>query len=135
GPLYSDGTQGKTYVARYSNDLSSRLSKTLAFAAGASDITANVQTAPRKIPGTTFWTQGSWQPWVLADPNPMRAGYVYVIAADDPGNGSGVGDVANVVLARSTDNGATWTTSTLEAGPDRKSTRLNSSHRTISYAV
>src|SRR5437764_10484797 len=31
--------------------------------------------------------------------------------------------------------GAATTTSTLPAGPDRKSTRLNSSHRCISYAV
>ncbi len=118
GPLHSTGNAGKTYVARYNNDLSSQLAKTLAFGEGASDVTANVQTAPRKIPGTQFWTQGSFQPWVVADPNPMRANHLYVITTDDPGNGSGTGDLANVVLARSTNNGATWTTSTLEAGPN-----------------
>ncbi|MCI0459479.1 MAG: glycoside hydrolase, partial [Gemmataceae bacterium] len=114
-PGYPDGTTGKTYVARYTNNLSTRLSKNLAFAAGASDVTFNVQTAPRTLPQTTFWTQGSARPYVLADPT--RAGYVYVIAADDPGNGSGTGDRASVVLARSTNYGASWTTSTLEAGP------------------
>src|SRR5438034_421998 len=56
GPVYADGTTGETFVARYANDLSFQRSKNLAFVAGASDVTANVQSSPRKIPLTQFWT-------------------------------------------------------------------------------
>ncbi len=111
-----DGTSGQAFVAHYTSDLSSQVTpKALVFGPGASDVTFNVQTAPRTLPQTQFWTQGSAQAWVLADP--ARPTNVYLIAADDPGNGSGMGDLADVVLARSTNSGATWTTSTLEAGP------------------
>ncbi len=109
-----DGTSGKTFVARYNSNLT-LLSKNLAFAAGQSDITSNVQGNPRTIPGAVFWTQGSQQPWVLADPT--RAGNVYVVTADDPNNGASPGDPSNVVFARSTDNGATWTDTTIDNGP------------------
>jgi hypothetical protein len=118
----SDGTSGQTFVASYSNDLGTLNYKTLVFGPGASDITANNQSngvgvnASRTIPGAIFWTQGSWQPWVLADP--ARPGNVYVLAADDPNNGAG-GDPSDIVFASSTSNGApgTWNTFTLESGP------------------
>ena len=128
-----DGSSGQTFVVRYSNDLSGEFSNTAAFGPGASDVTFNVQTvkdangnvtpAPRTIPGSIFWTQGSAQPWVLTDP--ARPGNVYVVAADDPNNGSG-GDVSDVVFARSTDSGATWTTSTIEAGTPLGNSGVNS---------
>jgi hypothetical protein len=118
GPGFSEGTSGSTYVVRYPLDLAGSSSKTLAFSPGASDLATNVQTDFRRIPKTRFWTQGSAQPHILIDRHPQRRGHVYVITADDPGNGSGIGDLANVVLARSTNNGQTWTTSTVEAGPN-----------------
>jgi hypothetical protein len=112
-----DGTSGQSFVARYTNDLTTILSKTVAFGPGASDITFNVQTGSRVFTGTQFWTQGSAQPWVLADP--ARPGNVYVVANDDPNNGSlAAVDHADIVFARSTDNGSTWTTSTVESGSD-----------------
>src|SRR5262249_33736575 len=112
-----DGTSGQTLVMRSTNHGASFDQKVLAFGPGQSDITFNVQDAPatRTIPNSDFWTQGSVQPWVLADPS--RPGNIYVVAADDATNG-GTGDVADVVFARSTDNGRTWTRSTLESGPN-----------------
>jgi hypothetical protein len=93
------------------------------FGPGASDITANNQSngsgvnAARTNPGAQFWTQGSWQPWVLVDPT--RPGDFYTVAADDPNNGAG-GDPSDIVFARSQHNGApgTWSTFTLESGPN-----------------
>jgi hypothetical protein len=89
----------------------------MAFGPGQADVTFNAQDADNggTIPGTQFWTLGSSQPWVLADP--VRPGTIYVIDADDPDNIHGEGDDADVVLARSTDYGLTWTVSTVEAGP------------------
>jgi hypothetical protein len=119
-----DGISGQVFVARYSNNLGSQLSKNLAFEPGDSDVTFNVQStvdnkgnpvlASRRIPFTTFWTQGSVQPYVLADP--VRPGNVYVITADDPNNGGSLIDFANAVIARSTDNGKDWSASTIDAG-------------------
>jgi hypothetical protein len=109
------GNRGQTIVQRYSNDLSIGLSTTAAFGQGQSDVTFNYQDYPRTIPGTTFWTIGSSQPYIL--PDPARPGNIYVVAADDPNNGAGgTTDPADVVLARSTDYGVTWTTSTIDSG-------------------
>jgi uncharacterized repeat protein (TIGR01451 family) len=112
-----DGTSGKTFVVRSTDGGVTFGQKTLAFGPGASDISFNAQDASngRTIPGTQFWTIGSSQPQVLADPS--RPGQVYVVAADDPNNGTG-GDPADVVFARSTDNGQSWTTSTIDSGPN-----------------
>src|SRR5262249_35248144 len=60
-------------------------------------------------------SQGAAGPWVLADP--ARPGNVYVVSINDPNPGSNTLDPADLVFARSTDYGAHWTTSTLEAGP------------------
>ena len=58
-------------------------------------------------------TLGSAQPWILADP--VRPGNIYVIASDgnhvDPSGG-------DVKIARSTDNGQTWTSSFVDVGPN-----------------
>lgn len=116
GTQNPNGTTGKIVVVRSTNGGVSFPQKTFAFTAGNADITFNVQTsgANRTIPQTQFWTQGSGQPYIMADPN--VAGKIYVIANDDPNNG-GAGDPANVVLATSTDNGNTWSTSTVVSGP------------------
>jgi hypothetical protein len=119
-----DGVSGQVFVGRYSNDLSNQLSKNLAFEPGDADVTFNVQSttdsmgnpvlASRRIPFSIFWTQGSAQPYVLADP--ARPGNVYVISADDPNNGGSINDVSNVVVARSTDSGQDWSALTVDAG-------------------
>lgn len=101
------GTSGKIFVARSSNGGVSYPQKNLAFAVGSADITFNVQSATGTIPQTSFWTQGSAQPWVL--PDPVNPGAVYVIASDDPNNAHGLGDDADVVIARSPNNGLSWT--------------------------
>jgi hypothetical protein len=100
-----DGTTGQTFVLRSTDGGVSFAQKTLAFGPGQSDITFNIQTSERTIPGTQFWTQGSAQPWVLADP--VRPGSVYVVTADDPTNAAEAPN-SRVVFARSSDNGATW---------------------------
>jgi subtilisin-like proprotein convertase family protein/Ca2+-binding RTX toxin-like protein len=88
--------------------------KTVAFGPGQADITFNVQGAPGTIPGTAFWTLGAGQPWIL--PDPVRPGQIYVVANDDPDNVHGSGDDADVVIARSTDDGLTWTQLTVPDG-------------------
>lgn len=111
----SDGASGATIVVRSTDGGEHFNQKTYAFTGGQSDITYNRQDiSSGKISGETFWTIGSTQPWVLADP--ARPGNVYVIAADDPDNNHDLGDVSNIVISRSTNNGQTWTTSTVSAG-------------------
>lgn len=87
------------------------------FAAGQSDVSDNVKDGSgsgASIPGLQFWMLGSGQPWIL--PDPARPGNVYVVTNDDPDNTHGIGDDADVVFARSTDNGTTWATSTIPDG-------------------
>jgi hypothetical protein len=116
-----DGVSGQVIVARYTNDLSQPPAKSDAFGPGAADITFNLQTAPRGIPGIAAWAQGSSQPWVLADPT--RPHHVYVVAATDPNHGAG-GDAADVVFATSGDDGRTWQTKTLGFGANDGSDQL-----------
>ncbi len=111
----TSGTEGRTFVLRSTDGGVSFPQKVMAFTAGASDVTFNVQSDTGRIPGAQFWTQGSAQPFVLADPT--RPGNVYVITADDPDNVHGSGDDANVVIARSTNHGLNWSTLTIAAGP------------------
>jgi Peptidase M10 serralysin C terminal len=104
-----DGTQGQEIVFRSTDGGRTFSQRAVPFDAGQADITFNKQDATngRTIPGTTFWTMGSTQPWVLADP--ARPGNVYVIAADDPFNGAGGStDPSNVLVTRSMDSGVTW---------------------------
>lgn len=84
------------------------------FPNGTADINDN---APPNAPmnGLQAWMQGSVQPRILLDP--VRPGNIYVICADDPDNNYAVGDTADIVMARSTDNGATWTRSTISHAP------------------
>jgi hypothetical protein len=109
------GTSGRVIVRRSTNGGVSFAAGVNAFAPGQADLTFNVQTSGGTIPGTQFWTQGSVQPWVL--PDPSRPGNVYVVTNDDPNNIFGNGDNGDIVFSRSTNNGASWTTSTISAGP------------------
>ena len=48
---------------------------------------------------------------------PAVPGNIYVVSVDDPDNVyDAAGDPSDIVLARSTDNGATWTRSTISHG-------------------
>lgn len=76
--------------------------------------TCNVQTGT-PIANTDFWMQGAMQPAIL--PDPVRPGNVYVIANDDPNDNFTTGDPGDIVMARSTDYGATWTKSTISHAP------------------
>ncbi len=84
------------------------------FPAGTADINDN---APPNAPmnGLQAWMQGSVQPRIVLDP--VRPGNIYVICVDDPDNNYASGDSADIVMARSTDYGATWTRSTISHAP------------------
>jgi len=102
---------GQIVVVRFNNDLTSPL-RSIAELPGRADITENVQTAglARQIQGAQFWTQGNFQPWILADP--LRAGNIYVISADS--NNGFHQDYGDIRLARSTDFGFTWSSTLVE---------------------
>jgi hypothetical protein len=102
---------GKIVVVRYNNDLTDPV-RSIAEVPGRADITFNRQMAgnDRLIPGATFLTQGSAQPWILADP--LRPGDVYVISADS--NNGFHQDYGDIRIARSTDSGLTWSSSLIE---------------------
>jgi hypothetical protein len=102
---------GKIVVVRYNNDLTAPV-RSIAELPGRADITANFQTAglARQIPGATFVTIGSMQPWILADP--VRPGNIYVISADS--NNGFHQDYGDIRIARSTDYGLTWSSGLIE---------------------
>ena len=83
----------------------------------ASAVTCNVQTGnpPTAIPQTDFWMQGANGPYIVADP--IRPGQIYVVANDDPDNDFSAGDPGDVVVARSTNDGQTWTVNTVSKSP------------------
>lgn len=87
---------------------------TTPFPNGTADVTDNAP--PNAVmPDNQSWMQGAVQPRILLDP--VRPGNVYVISVDDPDNNYAMGDPADIVMARSTDYGATWTRSTISHGP------------------
>lgn len=112
-----DPTQGRTVLHRSTDGGQTFDLVSTPFPSGTSGLTRNGQTNVNggQIPGAIFWTIGANQPWVLADP--ARPGNVYVISADDPNDNFGNGDDGDVVIARSTDFGATWSRSTISSGP------------------
>lgn len=101
--------------------------KTAAFGAGEATVSCNRQdNSGDEIPGTDFWLQGTMQPWVL--PDPARPGNVYVVANDDPNNTYANGDDADVVIARSTDNGLTFTRSRVDHVPGQAFSVMPTAH-------
>ena len=119
-----DGTSGQVVVVRSTDGGLTFPQKTLAFGPGQADITFNRQEngATGNLAGTQFLTQGSVQPVVLADQ--VRPGNIYVFAVDDPDNNHGNGDDADLVFARSIDNGNNWTQQTIQTGPPGGSYQL-----------
>lgn len=129
-----DGTSGAISVARSTDGGLHFWPCAVPFLQGQADVTWNdQQEAQSNIPGTKFWMRGCGTPYVLADP--ARPGNVYVITADDPDNNHGSGDDANVVLARSYDNGETWARSTLSAGPVNVAGTINNSFQLFATAA
>lgn len=108
----SDGVSGQVIVRRSTDAGSTFVSRSQAFPPGEADISLNVQSISGAVPGARFSMQGARQPTILADP--ARDGHVYVIANDDPDNVHGSGDEGNIVFARSTDYGETWTRRTVD---------------------
>ncbi len=112
GPIavLRSSTGGVDFVAATVNQ------KTFAFPAGTAQINDNTQTDATRIAGATYWTQGAFAPYVLADP--VRPGRIYVIGNDDPNNLFGSGDEGDVVLTISEDDGLTWSAPrTISHGP------------------
>jgi hypothetical protein len=109
----NDDRNGEVFVAAYTPDLSTQIFKTQPFPEGTARLrgvnNANYPNSPYAS------TQGSGESYVLADPT--RPGTLYDIATDDPSNG-GAGNPANVMLAKSTDGGVTWTRSLIDQGPN-----------------
>lgn len=119
--LLRDGSGGADFAA------GTIPQKTVPFGTGQATVTCNVQhTAGGDIPGTDFWLQGSMQPWIL--PDPARPGNVYVVANDDPNDTFGNGDDADVVIARSTDNGQTFTRGRVDHGPGQTFAVMPTAH-------
>jgi hypothetical protein len=118
--LLRDGFGGQNFAAGVV------LQKTEAFGAGQATITCNEQDVDPEIPGTDFWLIGSMQAWIL--PDPVRAGNVYVVANDDPNDVFGNGDDADVVIARSTDFGMTFTRSRVDHGPGQNFAIMPTAH-------
>jgi Big-like domain-containing protein len=109
-PLIRDGSGGANLAA------GTIPQKNNAFGAGQATISCNVQDASGdEIPGSQSWLQGASQPWIL--PDPSNADNVYVVANDDPNNAHGNGDDADVVIARSSDFGVSFTTDRVDHGP------------------
>jgi hypothetical protein len=102
---------GKIVVVRFNNDLTDPV-RSIAEVPGRADITWNIQTAgfARQIPGATFVTGGSMQPWILTDP--VRPGNIYVIS-EDANNGFHQ-DYGDIRIAGSTDYGVTWSSSLIQ---------------------
>ncbi len=109
-PLIRDGNGGADLAAGTVNQ------KSNAFGAGQATVSCNVQDGSGdEIPGSQSWLQGSVQPWIL--PDPSSPDNVYVIANDDPNNTHANGDDADVVIARSSDFGVSFTTDRVDHGP------------------
>jgi hypothetical protein len=106
-PNQNDHTADRVVVVGYNNDLGFQVSRSVALP------NARIRGS---YPNSGFntLTIGIGQAWVLADPR--HFGNLYVVGVDDPSNG-GTGDVSDVLIARSTDFGVTWSQATVESGP------------------
>ena len=116
GGIIPDGTSGETLAAIYNYNsttqtLSQQGSTITALAAGQSDITFNDQSSTRKIPDTTFLTQGSVTPQILVNPN--QPGLMYVVTVTDPDAGTSNPPSSEVIIATLTQNiNGTWSSTT-----------------------
>lgn len=119
-PLLRDGNGGANFAAGNVPQAST------AFGPGQATVTCNIQGSGNEITGTDFWLQGTMQPWIL--PDPVRAGNVYVVANDDPNNIYANGDDADVVVARSTDFGTTFTVRRVDHGPGQSFAVMPTAH-------
>lgn len=81
----------------------------------AATVTCNVQGDGDEVPNTDFWMIGSNAPYIL--PDPVRPGNIYVVANDDSNDNFASGDDGDVVLARSTNFGQTWSLQTISHAP------------------
>jgi hypothetical protein len=85
------------------------------FPAGTAATTTNSAAGlANKIDGLHVWLQGSMQPRILTDP--ARPDNLYVVCVDDPDTFNPLNDPSDIVIARSTDNGASWSRSTISQG-------------------
>ncbi len=108
------GNLGSIAMVRSSDGGQTFQPVTTPFPAGTADITDNAPPNPT-MAGNISWMQGAVQPRILVDP--VRPNNVYVISVDDPDNNYASGDPADIVMARSTDYGASWIRSTISHGP------------------
>jgi PKD repeat protein len=108
------GTTGEIRMRRSTDGGQTFGAEIIPFPAGTADIEDNAPPNPR-IPGLLSWLQGSVQPRIL--PDPVRPGNIYVVTVDNPGNNYAMGDPSDIVFARSTNNGGSWTRSTISHGP------------------
>ncbi len=121
GGIVPDGASGQTLAAVYTYNsttatLSQQGSTITALVAGQSDITFNDQAGNRKIPGTTFLTQGSVIPQILIDPT--QPGVMYVVTVTDPDAGTSHPPTSAVIVATLTQNAnGTWNTSRSTIAP------------------
>ena len=85
------------------------------FPNGTAAVTFNSATGvANKVAGMHMWLQGAVQPRILLDP--VRPNTLYVVCANDPDGFNPANDPSDIVIARSTDNGATWTRTTISQG-------------------
>ncbi len=112
-------SNGEVFTAAYTADLSTQLFKDTPFPMGTARLrgvnSADYPNSPFIAVGGSGGEIGNGQTYLLVDP--VRANTLYAIAVNDPNNG-GAGDAADLILSKSVDGGATWTRSTLEAGPN-----------------
>src|SRR3989441_1643949 len=117
--LESTGATGGIQMRRSIDGGQNSQAEISPFPAGTADITTNVagglSASSTRIPNVRSWLQGSLQPRILLDP--FRPGSIYVVSVDNPGNNYAAGDPSDIVLARSTDNGANWARSTISHAP------------------
>jgi hypothetical protein len=125
GGIVPDGHNGQTLAATYKfngTTLTQKGNTITVFAAGKADITFNDQAGSRRIAGTTFLTQGSVIPQILA--NPAVPGTLYVVTVQDPNAGTANPPSSEVVIATLTQNpnGSWSTTNSTIAPPSSSST-------------